>query len=116
MSQEMIPYQDQAPTIGQVANSYAARSVFSDYQGRIAENTKRRQRDDLHLFARFLAGAGLQIAPDDLYALPETWQPITLRTDRTAGRKRTRRQTCLGDLCRARWDRPQDATRCWRVE
>jgi integrase len=77
MSQEMIPYQDQAPTIGQVANSYAARSVFADYQGRIAENTKRRQRDDLQLFAQFLAGAGLQVSPDDLYALPETWQPIT---------------------------------------
>jgi integrase len=78
MSHEMIPYTtDQARAIGQVANSYAARSVFTDYQGRIAANTKRRQHDDLALFARFLAGAGMQIAPDDLYSLPETWQPIT---------------------------------------
>src|SRR5450755_4313930 len=77
MFQEMIPYQNQASTIGQVANSYAARSVFSDYQGRIAANTKRRQRDDLQLFAQFLASAGLQVSPADLYTLPETWQPIT---------------------------------------
>ncbi len=75
MSQEMVPYDDQA--VGQLANVYAARSVFSDYQGRIAENTKRRQMDDLHLFARFLGDAGMQIAPDDLYTTPEAWQPIT---------------------------------------
>src|SRR6266496_3339290 len=77
MSQEMIPYQNQDLAVGQLANSYAARSVFSDYQQRIAENTKRRQLDDLQLFAQFLTSAGLPVTAQDLYTRPETWQPIT---------------------------------------
>src|SRR5450755_199371 len=75
---DIIPYQEPQPrAIGQLANSYAARSVFTDYQGRIAENTKRRQRDDLALFAQFLGSAGMLTTAQELYTTPDAWQPIT---------------------------------------
>lgn len=41
-------------TLGEAANEYAAAGVFADYLSRTAENTKRRQRNDLSLFALFL--------------------------------------------------------------
>lgn len=41
-------------TLGEAANQYAAAGVFADYLSRTAENTKRRQRNDLSLFALFL--------------------------------------------------------------
>jgi len=77
MSQQMIPHEDQVLSLGQLANSYTARSVFTDYQQRMAANTKRRQLDDLQLFSRFLAEASLQIAAESFYSTPEAWAPIT---------------------------------------
>jgi integrase len=60
---------------GQAANSAAARSAFSDFQGRKAPNTTRRQAADLALFAEYLAAAGLQAG--DFENDPESWRPIT---------------------------------------
>src|SRR6266487_2035376 len=77
MSQQMIPQGDQVQTLGHLANSYAARAVFTDYQQRMAANTKRRQLDDLQLFSRFLAEASMQIAAESFYSTPEAWAPIT---------------------------------------
>ena len=77
MSQEIIKSPTQDGTPGQLANHYAAQSVFSDYQQRIADNTKRRQQDDLQLFSQFLANAGMQITGENFYQTPEAWSGIT---------------------------------------
>lgn len=66
-------------TAGAVANSHAARAAFADYQSRKADNTLRRQRADLALFAEFLAAAGIPAAPtgEDLYSTPRAWRGVT---------------------------------------
>src|SRR5690242_13654325 len=75
--QDLVRHEDQALTIGELANTYAARSVFTDYQSRLAENTRKRQQNDLALFSRFLAQAGILISAQDLYSTPSVWQAIT---------------------------------------
>lgn len=64
---------------GQIANGHAAQAAFGDYQTRKADNTLRRQRADLALFADFLAVAGIPDAPtgDDLYSTPDAWRGVT---------------------------------------
>lgn len=64
---------------GAVANGYAARSAFSDYRARRADNTLRRQDADLALFAEYLADVGIKDAPEgqDLAGSPAAWQGIT---------------------------------------
>lgn len=64
---------------GQMANGHAARAAFGDYQSRKADNTLRRQRADLALFADFLAVAGIPDAPtpEDLYSTPDAWRGVT---------------------------------------
>lgn len=66
-------------TAGAIANDHAARAAFHDYQSRKADNTLRRQRGDLALFAEFLAAAGIPAAPtgDDLYSSPRAWRGVT---------------------------------------
>src|SRR5260370_41934541 len=61
--------------VGQVANSYADQNVFTDYHDRIAQNTLRRQADDLALFAAYLAAAGVVV--DELMSKPAAWNGIT---------------------------------------
>ena len=46
--------------IGQVANHYAAQNVFADYLSRKADNTIRRQAEDLARFVEFLNQVGEQ--------------------------------------------------------
>ena len=64
---------------GQMANGHAAKAAFGDYQSRKADNTLRRQRADLALFAEFLAVAGIPAAPtaEDLYSTPDAWRGVT---------------------------------------
>lgn len=64
---------------GQIANGHAARAAFGDYQSRRADNTLRRQRADLALFADFLDAAGIPDAPtgDTLYSDPDAWAGVT---------------------------------------
>src|SRR6266576_2580403 len=61
--------------IGQIANSYAAQNVFTDYHERIAENTLKRQQADISLFTAYLNAAGVQ--PGNLFNEPDAWKNIT---------------------------------------
>lgn len=63
--------------IGRIANEYASQNVFTDYQERIAPNTLRRQRDDLVLFADYLAAAGVQVSGEALLSQPGAWHGVT---------------------------------------
>lgn len=62
---------------GQVANEYAAQNAFSNYQGRIAANTLRRQKNDLDSFSAYLKEAGVDTDAQDFLTNPEAWQDIT---------------------------------------
>ena len=64
---------------GRTANGYAARSIFSDYRARKADQTLRRQDGDLALFAEYLADAGIPDAPSgkDLAGQAEPWRGVT---------------------------------------
>jgi integrase len=80
--------------VGQVANEYAARNVFTDYLSRKADNTIRRQAADLARFVEFLdqvgEQAGLQLGaaldnfaqavaafPDGPFLDAEAWRGVT---------------------------------------
>ena len=63
--------------IGLAANSYASQNVFSDYHSRLADNTLRRQRDDLALFAAYLAHTGHNVSVQELMYTPATWEGVT---------------------------------------
>ncbi len=74
--------------LGQLANQAAALNTFAEYQGKRAKNTLRRQRADLALFAKFLAGVrfydfpiddtpAVQAAGDALMGAPDAWRNIT---------------------------------------
>ena len=64
---------------GILANAYAANGAFQDYHSRKADNTLRRQRADLQLFADFLATAGIPDTPTGaaLYSDAASWKGIT---------------------------------------
>lgn len=64
---------------GQAANGYAARGAFNDYHSRKADNTLRRHRADLDLFATFLASAGIPDTPtgEALYSDAASWHGVT---------------------------------------
>lgn len=65
---------------GQMANEYAARDAFADYQSRKSDNTLRSQVSDLTHFAAFLELDGqLPDAPtaDDLFNTPDAWHGVT---------------------------------------
>lgn len=67
----------QAHPIGQAANLAAGRSLFADYRARKAANTRRRQDDDLALFAAFLAQAQYQVSSASLATDANAWRAIT---------------------------------------
>lgn len=79
MTTELVPTNHALTVAGQAANNAASRAAFSNYQSRKADNTLRRQRADLALFAEFLAAAGIPDAPtgDALYSDPEAWRGLT---------------------------------------
>ena len=64
---------------GQIANIYAERNVFVNYAAKQADNTLRRQRTDLAVFAAFLQSAGIPHAPDAdaLMTQPNVWGGVT---------------------------------------
>lgn len=74
---DIIPITQSLAKIGQVANAYAARNVFSDYQKGKAPNTLRRQKDGLTLFSAYLKEAGVHVDVDDLINDPQTWENMT---------------------------------------
>lgn len=62
---------------GQIANDYAASTVFSDYHIRRSDNTLRRQLGDLRLFSQFLNYAGLRINGETMQVSPDAWRGMT---------------------------------------
>ena len=63
--------------IGQLANHYAARNAFADYQGRLDPNTLLRQQDDLAHYSLYLQDAGVRVSTLDLFTRPESWAGTT---------------------------------------
>ena len=63
--------------IGQLANQYAAQSVFQNYQDKQAHNTRRRHQTDLALFSQYLSNAGMNIETNELLNSPDAWKHIT---------------------------------------
>jgi len=64
---------------GLVANQYAARNLFEDYQRRKSKNPLRSQYADLKTLSDYLCAAGVDICPtgDELQNYPDAWQGIT---------------------------------------
>lgn len=88
MSHDLVPADNSLPvpivelppttaTIGALANQIAAAHALDDYQKKLAANTKRRQRNDLTLFAQYLALAGIIVSADQLMTDIATWEGIT---------------------------------------
>ena len=73
----VLPIDENLTAIGEAADAYTAHSIFSDYQGRRARNTLRRQLDDLQLFCAFLSGAGVSKSADLLFSEPSAWTGMT---------------------------------------
>ena len=59
--------------LGQLANHYAARHAFADYQSRLDPNTLARQQDDLAHYALYLQDAGVRVSVAALLTDPATW-------------------------------------------
>ena len=72
---DIIPVPPAPLTIGQLANTYAASNVFDDYQSKVAENTLKRQKDDIALFSQFLKHVGM--VKESLMVDCVEWQGIT---------------------------------------
>jgi len=68
---------EQLRVAGQAANRAAASGIFADYISRRSENTLRRQRGDLRLFADFLGQAGVPVDGDALQEQAHLWRGIT---------------------------------------
>jgi integrase len=79
-SSDLLPADTPASTaiqIGELANYHAAKHALSDYQKRLSANTRRRQHDDLAVFARYLGFAGIQVTAQQLINDITAWQPMT---------------------------------------
>lgn len=85
MSHDLVPYHNMSTpdyvslssSPGEIANQYAASYALIDYQKKLSANTKRRQRDDLTLFARYLALAGVVVTSEQLMEDITNWAGIT---------------------------------------
>jgi integrase len=74
----LVPSHDTTTvSIGEVADRVAASYVLRDYHKRLAGNTKRRQSDDLALFASYLCLAGIQVSGQELMEDIMSWASIT---------------------------------------
>lgn len=71
----MLPNMDLRETVGQAANQAAAAGAFYDYRLTLAQNTLRRHRAALELFAEYLGEKGLR--PGHLHDDPSAWRGIT---------------------------------------
>jgi integrase len=72
---DLVHVQTDSISIGQLANEYAANSVFNDYHEKLSANTLKRQRHDIRLFADFLAMVGM--IKDNLMFDPTQWTDVT---------------------------------------
>ena len=64
-------------SVGDIANFHAAKYALADYQKKLSANTRRRQIDDLALFARYLGLAGIQVTGQQLMTDIACWQGVT---------------------------------------
>jgi integrase len=64
-------------SIGDIANYHAAKHALADYQKRLSANTRRRQVDDLALFAHYLGLAGIGVTGQQLMNDIAAWQGVT---------------------------------------
>jgi integrase len=72
---ELVPVSSSSLSVGQLANEYAAANVFNDYQEKLALNTLKRQKADIHMFSLFLKKLGMD--KDNLMFDPTQWVDIT---------------------------------------
>jgi hypothetical protein len=72
---DMIPVVSENISVGQLANAYAASHVFSDYQSKVAENTLKRQQDNIALFSTFLKKVAID--KDNVMVNCAEWHDIT---------------------------------------
>jgi integrase len=77
-SQEiMVTFPAVRLSVGAIVDQVAASHALPDYQARLAPRTKRRQEDDLTLFATYLGLCGIQTTMQALMSDIATWQPVT---------------------------------------
>lgn len=72
---ELIPLSQEPMSVGQLANEYAAKNAFLDYQEKLAANSLKRHKDDIALFSEFLSQVGMQ--KDNLLSEAREWEDIT---------------------------------------
>jgi integrase len=76
----MTPYDDALARLGEAAEFYVRGNVFSEYQRKKSEGTKRAQYDDLATFSRFLNTLRIQRSPDSLFTDPRAWEGMKAST------------------------------------
>ncbi|GAC1425681.1 MAG: site-specific tyrosine recombinase XerD [Ktedonobacteraceae bacterium] len=70
-------YDDALAHAGIVADSLSGEMGFQEYHAICTENTLSRQRNDLALFSRYLAEAGITRRPEDLFRDVEAWRGMS---------------------------------------
>lgn len=74
---ERRTYDDALARAGMVADSLSGETSFQEYHITCTENTLSRQRNDLALFSRYLASAGIIRRPEDLFSDAEAWRGMS---------------------------------------
>ncbi len=79
VSVELAPrrYDDTLARAGIVADSFSTGMSFHEYHATCTDNTLSRQRNDLTLFSRYLAGASITRQPEDLFSDAEAWRGMS---------------------------------------
>ncbi len=79
MNLDLVPRVVPSPLseVGSIANTYAVRTAWSDYQNRLDPATRTRQRHDLAAFCLYLADAGVALSAQDLFSGPACWAGTT---------------------------------------
>ena len=68
---------DTTAELAELADAAAAMTVIERYQLEAAENTLKRQRSNLQLFADYLATKGGAIGGEELFSQVEAWTGIS---------------------------------------
>ena len=70
-------YSNDLTRAGLVADELSREDAFAEYHANCTANTHAAQRNDLKLFAAYLAEAGVKRNPEDLYADAEAWRGMS---------------------------------------
>lgn len=73
-------YDDALSRLGDAAASYVRGNVFDDYQRKKSPGTQLAQHDDLAVFSRFLASAGIERSAEALFTDPHAWMGMKAST------------------------------------